>query len=58
LYISNIKEQSEHDLFEYFGKFGNIINTKIVTDKCSGQRKGFGFIDYDDADSVKKAICE
>lgn len=46
------------DLLEYFGKFGNITNVTIVTDKDSGQRKGFGFIEYDDTDSVDKAVCE
>jgi len=58
MFVSGIKEQSENDLLEYFGKFGNITNVTIVTDKDSGQRKGFGFIEYDDTDSVDKAVCE
>lgn len=57
MFVSGIKEQSENDLHEYFGKFGNITNVTIVTDKDSGQRKGFGFIEYDDTDSVDKAVC-
>ncbi|XP_060839067.1 heterogeneous nuclear ribonucleoprotein 87F-like isoform X1 [Rhopalosiphum padi] len=56
MFVSGIKEQSENDLHEYFGKFGNITNVTIVTDKDSGQRKGFGFIEYDDTDSVDKAV--
>lgn len=56
MFVSGIKEQSENDLLEYFGKFGNITNVTIVTDKDSGQRKGFGFIEYDDTDSVDKAV--
>jgi len=56
--VFGIKKQSENDLLEYFGKFGNITYVTIVTDEDSGQRKGFGFIEYDDTDSVDKAVCE
>jgi len=31
---------------------------KIVTDKNSGKRKGFGFVEYDDFKSVDNAVCE
>jgi len=58
MFVFGIKEQSENDLLEYFGKFGNILNIKIVIAKDSGKRKGYGFIEYDDTDSVDKAICE
>lgn len=34
------------------------MNIKIITTKDSGKRKGYGFIEYDDTDSVDKAICE
>lgn len=57
MFVSGIKEQSEEDLREYFGQYGNILNIQIVTDKETGQRKGFGFIEFDDSDSVDKAVC-
>jgi len=56
MFVSGIKEQSEEDLKEYFGQYGNILNIQIVTDKETGQRKGFGFIEFDDSDSVDKAV--
>ncbi|CAI6375901.1 unnamed protein product [Macrosiphum euphorbiae] len=55
IFIFGIKEQSENNLFEYFKKFGNIINIKIVTAKDSGDRKGYGFIEYDNINSVNQA---
>jgi len=58
MFIYGIKKQTENDLVDYFRKFGNIINVIIVTDKDSGKNKGFGFIEYDDTDSVDKAVCE
>lgn len=57
MFVSGIKEQAEEDLREYFGQYGNILNIQIVADKETGQRKGFGFIEFDDSDSVDKAVC-
>lgn len=57
MFVSRIKEQAEEDLREYFGQYGNILSVQIVTDKETGQRKGFGFIEFDDSDSVDKAVC-
>ncbi|XP_027843049.1 heterogeneous nuclear ribonucleoprotein 87F-like [Aphis gossypii] len=56
MFVSGIKEQTEEDLKEYFGQYGNILNIQIITDKETGQRKGFGFIEFDDSDSVDKAV--
>jgi len=58
MFIVGIKEQSENDLLKYFEKFGNIIDISIVTDKDSGKRKGYGFIEYDNTNSVDQAIRE
>lgn len=57
MFLSGIKEQTEEDLKEYFGQYGNILNIQIIVDKETGQRKGFGFIEFDDSDSVDKAVC-
>ncbi|XP_025416821.1 heterogeneous nuclear ribonucleoprotein A1-like isoform X2 [Sipha flava] len=56
MFVSGIKEQTEEELREYFGQYGNILNLQIVTDKETGQRKGFGFIEFDDSDAVDKAV--
>ncbi|XP_050433627.1 heterogeneous nuclear ribonucleoprotein 87F-like isoform X2 [Adelges cooleyi] len=56
MFVSGLKEQTEEELREYFGQYGNILNIQIVTDKETGQRKGFGFIEFDDSDSVDKAV--
>jgi len=56
MFVSGIKEHAEDELREYFGQYGNILNIQIVVDKETGQRKGFGFIEFDDSDSVDKAV--
>jgi len=58
MFVSGIKEHAEDELREYFGQYGNILNIQIVVDKETGQRKGFGFIEFDDSDSVDKAVCK
>ncbi|XP_060846935.1 heterogeneous nuclear ribonucleoprotein A1, A2/B1 homolog [Rhopalosiphum padi] len=56
VFVSGINKQSEHDLYLYFRRFGNITSIKIVRDKYTGNMKGFGFIKYDDQTSVDKAL--
>ena len=45
------------ELRNYFGQFGNILEVKLLYDKETGKKRGFGFIDFDDYDPVDKIIC-
>ena len=47
----------EDELRTYFGQFGNILEVKLLYDKETGKKRGFGFIDFDDYDPVDKIIC-
>ena len=58
MFVGGLKDQSEVDLREYFGKFGTIVAINIVMDKDTGKRKGYGFIEYTDYDPVDKALCK
>ena len=49
------KEVTEDQLRDYFSKFGNILNINIKPPK-EGMTKCFGFITFDDYDSVDKII--
>lgn len=46
------------ELRDMFAKFGNIVSAAIITDKFSGQSKGFGFVEMDDDGAAQKAIEE
>ena len=59
LFVGGLKDNhDEETLRDYFSKFGKLISIKILTDKTSGKRRGFAFIEYDDYDAVDKAICK
>jgi len=43
-------------LEEIFAQNGKVTSCNIITDKYSGQSKGFGFVDMDDDSEADKAI--
>ena len=45
---------TEADLIEYFGKFGPIREASIVTNRQTGQSRGFGFCEFMSPDSVDR----
>lgn len=57
LYVGSLPyKTTEEELYQIFSQFGPIVSVKIVTDRVTGQSKGFGFVEMENSDDAKKAI--
>src|SRR5215468_10944091 len=57
LYVGNLAfGVSNSDLEELFSKAGQVLSVAVITDKFSGQSRGFGFVEMANAVDASKAI--
>ena len=57
LYVGNLAYSvSNDDLHELFSQIGQVQSATVITDKFSGQSKGFGFVEMTTAEEVANAI--
>lgn len=49
---------TESDLENAFGRFGEISEIKIITDRDTGRSRGFGFVTFADAAAADSAMEE
>lgn len=47
---------SESELTDLFTQHGTVQSTKVITDKYTGQSRGFGFVEMSTGDEAKAAI--
>ncbi len=57
IYVGNISfKASEEDLRELFSQSGEVESVKIITDRHTGNPKGFAFIEMTTDEDASKAI--
>ena len=57
LYVGNLPfSATEDQLRELFGKHGTVLSAQIVTDRDSGQPRGFAFVEMEQADEAIKNL--
>jgi cold-inducible RNA-binding protein len=57
IYVGNLSfTVTEDDLRGAFQAFGTVEKAAIITDKVSGQPRGFGFVEMPNKDEAVKAI--
>ncbi len=57
LYVGNLAYTvSNDDLHDLFSQVGQVQSATVITDKFSGQSKGFGFVEMTTAEEIASAI--
>jgi cold-inducible RNA-binding protein len=59
IFVGNLSYQTtQEDLHSAFGSFGTVERVSIVTDRETGQPRGFAFIEMADGDAAQNAIAQ
>ncbi|HUQ97488.1 MAG TPA: RNA-binding protein [Chitinophagaceae bacterium] len=59
IYVSNLGfNVQDEDLKQIFASYGEVSSAKVISDKFTGQSRGFGFVEMSDNEAAKKAISE
>lgn len=57
LYVGSLPYSvTEEKLVELFSRHGSVESAKVITDKYSGQSKGFGFVEMSSSEEAQAAI--
>src|SRR5438876_633517 len=59
LYIGGLAYSTTSDgLREFFSQCGNVLSATVITDRFSGQSRGFGFVEMATAEEAQNAISQ
>jgi len=59
IYVSNLSfNVQDEDLKEFFTPYGEVTSAKVISDKFTGQSRGFGFVEMSDDTASRTAIAE
>jgi RNA recognition motif-containing protein len=57
VYVANLPYQTtESDLQHLFEQYGEVTRCQIITDRETGQSRGFGFVEFADESCGQRAI--
>lgn len=58
IYVGNLSYNlTEQELRDIFSEYGEVSSVNIITDKYTGQSKGFGFIEMPNQAEAEEAIA-
>jgi RNA recognition motif-containing protein len=59
IFVGNLSySTTQEDLLAAFSQYGNVERVSIVTDRDTGQARGFAFVEMTDSNAARKAIAE
>ena len=57
LYVGNLSKQiTDAQLNDLAVPYGTLLSASVATDRSSGESKGFGFLEFTNADEARAAI--
>jgi RNA recognition motif-containing protein len=57
LYVGNLSYSTgEAQLRQAFEPFGTLLSVAVITDRMTGQHRGFGFVEYESAADAQRAV--
>lgn len=57
IFVGNLGwETTSQDLQEAFGQYGDLVDAKVISDRDTGNSRGFGFVTFQAPESAEKAI--
>lgn len=57
LYVGNLSKQvTDAQLNDLAVPYGKLVSANVATERSSGESKGFGFIEFSNADEARAAI--
>lgn len=59
IFVGNLNfKTTQEELHAAFANYGSVDRVNIVTDRDSGQPRGFAFVEMSDRDAAEKAISQ
>ena len=59
LYVGGLSYSTTSEgLREFFAQCGNVLSATVITDRFSGQSRGFGFVEMNSAEDAQNAISQ
>jgi RNA recognition motif-containing protein len=59
IYVGNLPfSATGEQLQELFGPFGDVVEARVITDRSTGQSKGFGFVEMSTEEATQAAIAQ
>jgi len=58
IYVGNLSFSTDQtELHSLFGGYGEVISANVISDRDTGQSRGFGFVEMADESSANAAIA-
>ena len=57
LFVGNLDDStSSADLENVFGEHGQLVSAVVISDRYTGNSRGFGFVEYANGDAAERAM--